>query len=138
MKVNQYKKKFQTKFSITTLIRQILMEDEAIKNIVGDKIYPIIAPEKTDGAFLVYVRDSYSFVRSKQGIWQQICKVYISCCSNDYDESVALADAVFQALEHNHYHIDEDKDYMRYINMYDSTENVVDDTYIQTLAFEIY
>ena len=47
--VTFYPSKLQTKFSVCTLIREKLLADEKIKELVGTQIYPIIAPENTQG-----------------------------------------------------------------------------------------
>ena len=102
--------KLRTKFSVCTLIREMLLSDSTIKELVENKIYPIIAPESTQGNYIVYVRDEYSIERTKQGIYEQNCVVYISCVSEDYDVSQQMADAVFQVLD-NRYNINNETVY---------------------------
>lgn len=128
--------KLRTKFSVSTLLREMLLNDSTINELVGNQIYPIIAPEATQGNYIVYVRDEYSIERTKQGIYEQNCIVYISCVSDDYDISQAMADAVFQVLD-NRYNIQNEKMSIRSINMTDSTEDYDGDVYIQTLQFTI-
>lgn len=129
--------KIQTKFNICTVIRKILLEDETVQSYVGKKIYPIQAPEQTEGDYIVYQRDEYSIDRTKApAIVNQTCVVYISVVSPDYDNSNIIADAVFQALD-GKYNINEDKQSIREILMDDSTEDKVGDKYIQTLRFII-
>lgn len=128
--------KKQTKFSVCTLIRKMLLENEIVKELVEDKIFPIIAPENTKSDFITYVRDEYSIDRNKMGISTHICTVYISCISSDYDKSQDIADAVFQCLDGN-YNINTEQQNIRSIYMTDSTEDYAGDNYIQTLAFQI-
>ena len=128
--------KIKTKFTVCTLLREMLLADENVKLLVGNKIYPIIAPENTQGNYIVYVRDEYSISRDKFGIDEQQCVVYISCVSSDYDESQQLADAVFQVLD-NRYNVHNDKLTIRSIEMTDSTEDYSGDVYVQTLQFSI-
>ena len=46
-------------FGITTEIRGMLLDSDDICRLVGQKIYPIVAPDGTDGDFIVYQRDGY-------------------------------------------------------------------------------
>ena len=50
--ISFYPSKLQTKFSVCTLIRERLLADEKIKELVDSRIYPIIAPEGTEGSYI--------------------------------------------------------------------------------------
>lgn len=128
--------KKRTKFSVCTLLRELLLKDETVNKLTGKQIYPIIAPENTKGNYIVYVRDEYSIERTKQGIYNQNCIVYISCVSSNYDDSQEMAEAVFQCLD-NKYNISNEIQYIQSIEMIDSTEDYDGDVYIQTLQFKI-
>lgn len=134
--VTFYPSKLQTKFSVCTLIREKLLADEKIKELVGTQIYPIVAPENTQGSYIVYVRDEYSIDRTKVGITFHNCIVFISCVSSSYDESQLIADAVFQCLD-GKYKINTKAHNINAIEMIDSTEDYDGDVYIQTLSFSI-
>lgn len=134
--VTFYPSKLQTKFSVCTLIREKLLADEKIKELVGTQIYPIIAPEGTTNNYIVYVRDEYSIDRTKVGITFHNCIVFISCVSSSYDESQKIADAVFQALD-GKYKINTEQHNINSIELIDSTEDYDGDVYIQTLSFSI-
>lgn len=134
--VTFYPSKLQTKFSVCTLIRERLLNDEKIKELVGTQIYPIIAPEGTTNNYIVYVRDEYSIDRTKTGIAFHNCIVFISCVSSSYDESQEIADAVFQCLD-GKYKINSEQHNINAIELVDSTEDYNGDCYIQTLSFSI-
>ncbi len=134
--ISFYPSKLQTKFSVCTLIRERLLNDEKIKELVDSRIYPIIAPENTQGNYIVYVRDEYSIDRTKVGIAFHNCIVFISCVSSSYDESQKIADAVFQALD-GKYKINSEQHNINAIELVDSTEDYDGDVYIQTLSFSI-
>lgn len=134
--ISFYPSKLQTKFSVCTLIREKLLADEKIKELVGTQIYPIVAPEGTEGNYIVYVRDEYSIDRTKVGISFHNCIVFISCVSSSYDESQKIADAVFQCLD-GRYKINTKAQNINAIEMVDSTEDYDGDVYIQTLSFSI-
>ena len=57
-------RKLDTKFFVCTEIRKMLLEDPELNELVGTKIYPIVAPEGTKGDYIVYVRDQYSISRT--------------------------------------------------------------------------
>lgn len=134
--ISFYPSKLQTKFSVCTLIRERLLADEKIKELVGTQVFPIIAPENTQGNYIVYVRDEYSIDRIKTGIAFHNCIVFISCVSSSYDESQEIADAVFQCLD-GKYRINTEQHNINAIELVDSTEDYDGDVYIQTLSFSI-
>lgn len=131
-----YNLKEKNKWGVCTVIRQMLLADETIKSLVGNKIYPIVAPEKTQGNYIVYQRDEYSIDRTKMGIATQKCVVYISCVSSSYDTAQEMAVAVFNLLD-GEYNINEKQCSIKQIHMTDSTEDYEGDCYIETLQFEI-
>lgn len=129
-------RKIDTKFFVCTELRKILLEDPIISDLVGTKIYPIIAPEGTLGDYIVYVRDEYSISRTKQGIYEQKCIVFITCVSDKYDTSQKIAEAVFNCLDGKR-NITTENLVINNIEMLDSTEDYTGDVYIQTLEFSI-
>ena len=120
-----------SKFKVTTKIRTALMEDAEIVALVGSRIFPIVAPNKTAGDFITYQRDEYSKDRTKMGVAAETCKVYINAISDSYDRSQDLAYLIDKALDGTHPNLG--------ISIYteDSTEDFEDGKYIQSLLFEI-
>lgn len=121
----------RTKFKITTEVRNILLDVPEIKELVKDKIYPIMAPKDTIGDFLIYQRDEYSKEYTKMGIHSERCRVYISAISDNYDRSQELAYLINESLEGIHPDLDLN------IKLADSTEDYEDGKYIQVLLFDI-
>lgn len=117
-----------SKFKITNLVRSLLLENEEIKSLVCDKVYPIIAPADTVGDFLVYQREQYSKVRTNMGFFST-CRVYVDAVSDNYDNSQQLAELIDATLEGVHGDVT--------IQMEDSTEDFQDGKYIQVLLFNI-
>jgi hypothetical protein len=113
----------------------MLLEDEEISSLVDNRVYPIIAPEGTKGDYIVYIRDEYSISRTKQGIYDQKCIVYVSCVSSSYDNSQKLASAVFNCLDGRY--SKSENTIINNIQMIDSTEDYAGDVYIQVLEFSI-
>lgn len=129
-------RKKQMKFKVCSVIREILMNDNDIKQMVGTRIFPITAPEGTEGNFITYTRDEYSIQKTKMGIYEQSCVVYIACVSPDYDESQRMAELVFLALD-GKMNVNNDDCYINDISMTDSTEEFATDKYLQLLQFTI-
>lgn len=118
-------------FSVTTDIRELLTTDDTIKSFVGEKIFPLVAPDGTDDDFIVYQRDETKQEISKDGISDIAVIVYITIVSSDYLRSQDIAIAVKKRLEGNY------KGDFRQILMDDSTEDLLDRKYLQILQFKI-
>lgn len=118
-------------FGITTEIRGILLDSEDICNLIGRKIYPIVAPDGTEGDFIIYQRDGYKQEYSKMGVARQIPIVYVSIISDNYDRSNQIASIIYSVLEGSF------KNPTMTIHLEDSTEDYVDKKYVQVLQFSI-
>lgn len=122
------------KWNIGNIVRTILLANEDIKSQVSSNIYPIVAPENTDGDFIVYRRAQYSKSAVKQGIYEDRCELILICLSDNYDNSIELASKVDNALTGKH---TLENGYKLDIALSDSTEMYEDNKYIQTLIFTI-
>lgn len=119
------------KLAITTEVRGILLSDEGITDKIGGKIFPIVAPDGTEGDFIIYQRDGYKQEYTKMGVSRQIPIVYVNAVSDDYDRSQELASLIYDALEGSF------TDPEMTIHMEDSTEDYADGKYFQVLQFSI-
>lgn len=126
--------KAQSKFRIGTTIRKLLIENEEVKKLVGDKIFPLVAPQSIEGDLIVYYRDEYSKDYTKMGVYNDNCKVFVTIVSDNYDRSQEIAEAVDNALEGTFFQNTENQIQIR---LSDSTEDYADNKYIQVLLFEI-
>lgn len=120
-----------SKISITNRVRNILLSSSEVRGYVGEKIFPLIAPEGTDGDFILYQRDQYRIDRTKMGICRQEAKVFINIVSANYDRSQQIAEAVFNCLD------GEFGNPVTVIHLEDSTEDYTDGKYVQVLLFSI-
>lgn len=123
--------KAEEKFNISTEIRAILLDSPEIKELVGTKIYPLVAPQDTSGDFIIYQRDRYMIERNKMAYTSQKCEVYINAICDNYDRSKQLALLIFEALD------GEFSNPNMTIHLEDATEDYVDGKYIQVLLFSI-
>jgi len=120
-----------SKFKITTKVRTALLNKPEITNLIGDRIFPVVAPMDTKGDFLIYKRDEYSKDYTKMGISQQTCQVYVTAISESYDRSQELAYQINEALEGKH------ADLKMEVFLVNASEDFEDNKFIQDLLFEI-
>jgi len=90
------------KFTIGIYARQRLLADSEIASLVGDKIYPSVAPKETVDPFIVYERDSYNVETTKFGIYLEEAQVGYEIVSSDYDTGLQIALAVRRVLQGEH------------------------------------
>ena len=117
------------KFTVGSYARTYLLTNTAIKAIVGDRIYPGIAPEGTTGTFVVYERDSYVVEMSKFGIYKQEACIAYEVVSDEYDEGQALAVLILETLQGRHDGLE--------FEVVDSAEYYTEKKYRQTILFKI-
>lgn len=122
------------KWYIGNDIRAILLADEDIVAQVGNHIYPLVAAENTDGDFIVYSRQKYSKKTVQMGVYQDECEVAVVCISDNYDNAIALASKIDNALTGKHTLA---SGTTVNILLADSTEVYDDNKYIETLLFTI-
>lgn len=121
------------KWQVGNLIRTALLEDEDIRAMVGEHIYPIVAAENTLGDFIVYSRQSYTKELSKMGVYLDIAEIAVVAISDNYDRSVELAELIDDALTGTIKSGECSFDIM----LKDATETFDDNKYIQTLLFTV-
>lgn len=118
-------------FKITTEIRSILLASGEITAVIEEKVFPIIAPENTAGDFIVYQRDGFKQEYTQMGIASQSPLVNVTAVSDNYDRSQNLASLIYDTLSGDF----RDPDIT--IQLEDSTEDFIDNKYIQILQFSI-
>lgn len=117
-------------FSIGQDIVGLLQSDTAVTNAVGNKIFPLIATAETTFPFIVYRRSYFTPVSNKD-FESEKCGVELIVASNKYSESVSIADAVSDALNHQATTNIED------IKVTNASEDFYDDTYLQRITVEV-
>lgn len=118
-------------FKVTTEVRAILLCSEEIEISIGENIFPIIAPENTGGDFIVYQRDGFKQETTKFGVAIQTPLVNVTAISENYDRSQDLACLIYDTLSGSFTNPD------LTIQLEDSTEDFIDNKYIQVLQFSI-
>lgn len=123
----------QSKWKIGNFIRELLMGNEELKGMIGENIYPIVAPEGIKGEFLVYNRGKYTKLKSNMGIYQEECIVYVLAVSDNYDSSVKMAELIDATLTGEHIY----NNNRIIIDLDDSSESFQELKYVQSLSFRI-
>ena len=123
------------KWFIGNDIRNILLADADVQAQVGNHIYPCVAAEGTNGDFIVYQRQKYSKEDTKMGVYSDDCEVAVVAVSDSYDDAIALASKIDNAL--TGYHSLDNNSVRFKINLKDSSEVFEDNKFIETLLFEI-
>lgn len=118
-------------FKITTEVRDILINNLRIAKLVGTNVFPLIAKENTKGDFITYQRDGYKQEYTKMGVAQQVPIVFVSAVSETYSRSQELASLIYETLSGDFANPD------IHIELEDSTEDFIDNKYIQVLQFSI-
>lgn len=117
-------------FKIGKEIVELLKTDEGVTTYVGNKIFPLIANATTTFPFIVYRRNYYTPDSNKD--WEnEKCGIEIVVASTKYEESVNIADAVSEALNHKTTEDIED------INITNTNEDFYEDTYVQRINIEV-
>lgn len=113
-------------------IFSILSNDADLVEKVENKIYPLIADVNTTFPFIVYRRNGIEPLNSKDRFTiNTTTYISIVVASDKYDESVEIAERIIKALSKGTYQGIMD------ISLVDADEDYIDDTFIQTLTFNI-
>lgn len=121
------------KWKIGNDIRAWLLADSGITGYVSTNVFPLVAPENVEGDFIIYNRDKYSKVWTKMGVVDDVCEVFVTIVSDNYDRSVEIAEIVDKVITGEH----TDTNKRIIADLVDSTETFDDFKYIQTLLFKI-
>lgn len=117
-------------------VYQILSNDTKVKEMVGNKIYPLIANQGTTYPFIIYKRTGIEPVTSKDRfICSEVTSVDVIIASDRYDESIEVAELVKDALSGKSGIYSGIK--VIDINMISADEDYIEDTFIQNLTFNI-
>lgn len=117
-------------FKIGKDLTEILLSNSEITNVIGDKVFPLVANAGTTFPFIVYRRSGYTPASNKD-YTNETVQVELAILSENYIDSVQLADLVGTYLE------TKTTDSIDEIKVINSSEEFIDDTYIQKIYLEI-
>ena len=123
-----------TGLSIGKVVYSILSSDNSLREIISNRIYPLIADEGTTFPFIIYSRIGIDQQSSKDSTDDEI-RVLIQIAANNYQQSIEIAEIVRGILEHKNGTFS--NLYIEDIILEDASEDWLDDSFIQNLNFNI-
>ena len=119
---------------VSKYIRRFLVENEEVQGLIDvNKIFPLIDNADTTFPFIVFQRSNLMPIYTKDILTENQITMVIIVVSNDYIQSLDLANAVRHALEGNIYR---DNDIViSAMKMESITEESLEDAYIQRMVF---
>lgn len=119
----------ETGISINKHIYSILSQDDKLKEMVGNKIYPLIAEESTTFPFIIFKRTNINTEYSKDGVVQDTVDINIGIAAINYNQTIEISERCRELLELTR------NGYFKRITLTSVYEDYVDDTYTQELTF---
>ena len=121
--------------SINKYINKILTESDEVTELVSvQNIRPLIlAPSVFP--YISFMHSNITSSYTKDGWVEDTTEVSIICVSDDYSETVDIAEAVRELLEEKQY---KDKDiFISQIRLLGSTEDQIENVFVQRLSFSV-
>lgn len=119
----------ETAISVNKHIYSLLKEDESLRELVGEKIYPIVAEETVTYPFVIFTKESVNGNYTKDLLLFDTAIISVAIAANNYFETVNIAERVRAILEN---HIDS---YFYNILLDNVTEEYLEDAFVQQLQF---
>ena len=121
--------------SINKYINKFLTESEAVTELVKvSNIRPLVlAP--TTFPYISFMHGNINSEYTKDGWSEDTTEVVIICVSDDYGQTVDIAEAVRELLENSVYK-DEDI-YISQIRFSGATEDQIENVFVQRLSFNV-
>lgn len=117
-----------------TAIYSILSGNEEIKKMVGNNIYPVVAPLNTKNPYIVFKRQITTQNDNKDSRYS-IVSIEINVYSNNYQQSIKVAELAKNTLE-NVYNKEVESFKIKYIVSTSIDEDYNEDYYSQTMYFD--
>lgn len=121
----------KTSLSAGIVIRSLLLASEAVSAITK-KVFPVVT-DKITLPYIYYRRLAMSTQQAKLSTGSDTVQIEVLCCADNYDDSLALAEAVRATLDTAQAEVDGLA--MRSCVLTDCEEAWQDDAYVQQLIF---
>ena len=119
----------ESSISVIKHIFRILSSDKTLNEMVGNKIFPIIAENDITFPFILVTRTSITPITFKTGVAVDKVTFQVVIEDVDYFRTVNIAEKVRELLELIH------SDYFKRIEFSNCNEDFINDAYRQTLQF---
>ena len=121
---------------ITKYLRKFLLDNKELQKVIRPtSIYPIIANQNTPFPYIVMQRTGIISKYSKGGFCEDSLEIEIITVSNDYSQSIEIAQLIRETLDGKRYRSEEI--WFDDIQLQSATEEFVDNAYIQRLSFSM-
>ena len=119
----------ESSISVIKHIFRILSSDKTLNEMVGNKIFPIIAENDITFPFILVTRTSITPITFKTGVAVDKVTFQVVIEDVDYFRTVNIAEKVRELLELKH------SDYFKRIEFSNCYEDFINDAYKQILQF---
>ena len=119
----------ESSISINKHIFSILTSDKSLKEMVGTKIFPIVADDDVKFPYIILERTSITPYTYKGGVGYDKVTFQIKIADSDYINTINIAEKVRELLELR------TSSYFKRIEFVGNTEDYVNSIYTQTLQF---
>lgn len=92
----------EEKLTISAYARNYLLQNPDFVALVGNKVYPSVAPENTPSPYVIYERDAYATFDTKFGVYQEEAQVFFEVYSDDYDTGMEIIVKIHNILQGKH------------------------------------
>lgn len=115
-------------------IRKFISENDEVKSVISQSnIFPLIANADTTFPFVVYGRSMLRPIYTKDILTENEVEIVVYVVSNDYIESLEVANAIRHSIEGYRYKDNDiEIDTMKLVSI---TEKTSEDAYIQEMRF---
>lgn len=121
---------------LTKYIRKFLLDNKELMKVVSPtSIFPIVAQANTKYPYIVMQRTGIRASYSKAGITEDNVTLEIIAISNDYSQSIDIAQLIRETIDGKRYRSDEIE--IDDIEVESITEEFVDNAYLQRLVFSM-
>ena len=121
---------------ITKYIRKFLLNNKELqKNIRPTNIFPLIANANTNFPYIVMQTTGVRAIDSKEGLIDDNVTIEIICVSNDYSQSIDIAQEVRNTLDAKRFR--DEEIFIDNIEIESITEEYVENAYLQRLVFNM-
>lgn len=119
----------ETAISTNKHIYSLLKEDSQLGEMVGDKIYPLVAEESVTYPFVIFSKETVNGNYSKDLLMYDSATISVAIAANNYFETVNIAERVRTILENHR------DSYFYNILLENVTEEYIEDAFVQQLQF---